>query len=254
MKILAVVFAAVLLLGAALAVPAAADEHNQSGNSTDTTDENENEEESGSESNSDANSSDGVVRVDAGSAGSGSDFIVNIGDDEEIDTSEIYASMGPEVTIHGVRYEPGDSARDPGSMYIDVSVSRPGGTQLSYIDVSGAQQAEGDVGGRIPTVDVPEGTHRLRIPAGYYDGQARVVLSGLGYYQSVTAPAPSSSFLDDVLTYKYAIATIIAVIAGTLLRVGYKFYREQDSGHPETSDGVPIRSGTIGIEGADHDE
>jgi len=87
----------------------------------------------------------------------------------------------------------------------------------------------------------------LKIPAGSYDGKSRVSLSGLGYYHTVTATAPSDSFLDDLVPYKYAIGGIVLFLAGIVVHVAYKFYREQDTGEPESMDGTTVTSGTVGL-------
>jgi len=200
-KLVALLAALAVMMTAAVA-PATAQEDNSTDTPTtptetptptpDDSDDDESNETTTSTSTSTEDDDDGVVRVQASGDSGGSDFIIDLGNNDEIDTSSVMYTMGPEVTIHDAEYHP-----DREEMHIDITVNRPNGATLSYIDLSGAKASEEDVGGRIPTIDAPEGTHRLKIPAGSYDGKSRVSLSGLGYYHTVTATAPSDSFLDD---------------------------------------------------------
>lgn len=254
-KLLATVFCVVLIAGSgAIAGTASADTHN-AGNSTDTnTDNSESDANTSDDEDSGDDDDDGPVRVQAGNEDSTPSFVFDFGGDEDT-TESLIGQIGSGIDVHEATYN-----KDDETMTVVLTVKSPSGATLAYKDWH-ASAGRGDTyagvySGTASTFDLDQGTHRLEIPVNTYEGKAAVtVSSGIDYIDIKKQPGGEQSFLSDLITLGYAIGGAVLIVVGVVMRIGFKYKREQESGLPETADGVPIQAGTIGLRtGGDGDE
>lgn len=241
-KPLAFILCVVLLAGSGAIVGTASADNHTTENSSDTST-------NGSADN------DGPVRVQAGTTGDSTpSFVFDFGGDDDV-TQSIIGQVGSGIDVHKATYN-----REDETMRVVLTVKNPSGATLAYRDWH-ASAGRGDTyagvySGTASTFDLDQGTHRLELPVNTYEGKAAVTISsGLDYIDIRKQPGGGQSFLSDLLPYGYAIGGVALVIVGVVVRIGFKYKREQESGLPETSDGVPVQAGTIGLRaGGDEDE
>jgi hypothetical protein len=251
-KLLATAFCIFVIAGSgAIVGTATADTHN-AGNSTDTnlddSDESESDEDSGDSGD------DGPVRVQAENANDATpSFVFDFGGEEDT-TESLIGQIGPGIDVHEAAYN-----KDDETMSVVLTVKSPSGATLAYKDwhasAGRGQTYAGVYSGTASTFDLDQGTHRLELPVNTYEGKAAVTISsGLDFIDIRKQPGGGQSFLSDLLPYGYAIGAVVFAVVGVVARIGFKYKREQESGLPETADGVPVQAGTIGFRGGDDDE
>lgn len=109
------------------------------------------------------------------------------------------------------------------------------GSEVSYIDHR--------------TETIPRGTYTIVVPATVApDGNQQVCITGSRDWPCVSnGIVDQAQYLTQLIEVRLALGGLIAFLIGIVARIGWKVYRKQETGHPESMDGTQIESSRVGV-------
>jgi len=162
---------------------------------------------------------------------------------EKPESEKIIANLGPNLYVTNLEF-------NEDSETAEITVVAQVTTRVTITDATAFDREREVSVAESRSMTVPRGTYTLVVPATVRDkddNQAVTVAPGNGKIYMLSNQMVNSNFLTGVVSLKVALGAIGAFLLGILLRVGYKVYRKQETGVPESLDGTAIESSRVGV-------